>query len=63
MAHFCAKCGEALPEEACFCPNCGTKVPESSDPSIRIRQDENGGLIFDVPEGTTVTISDAKPDH
>jgi uncharacterized OB-fold protein len=58
MAKYCTKCGEELKPEARFCPNCGEKVEED----IQIIQNEEGGLTFIVPEGTTVTISDEKPE-
>lgn len=62
MAKFCEKCGTALNPGSKFCPECGFKIPDVKDNEIKIRQDGKGGLIFDVPEGTTVEISDSKPD-
>ena len=58
MANFCTNCGQALEPKYRFCPRCGAAVPQDT---VRIREDGKGGLIFDVPEGTTVTISDAPP--
>ena len=60
MAKYCTNCGTLLPANSKFCPECGTKV---QDNEIRISEDGKGGLIFDVPEGTTVTISDEKPEE
>ena len=58
---FCWKCGKKIPEEARFCPYCGAEVRRLEE--ITIREDGKGGLIFDVPEGTTVTISDEMPEQ
>ncbi len=58
MANFCTNCGKPLKPEFRFCPICGASVPQET---ITVREDGNGGLIFDVPEGSTVTISDAPP--
>ena len=58
MANFCTNCGSSLKPEYRFCPGCGTAVAQDK---VTIREDGKGGLIFDVPEGTTVTISDAPP--
>jgi|GEM_PF-2749774 len=60
MAKYCTNCGTLLPANSKFCPECGTKV---QDNEIRISEDGKGGLIFEVPEGTTVTISDEKPEE
>ena len=54
----CKYCGFELEDEALFCPACGTRVRQP-DLGIRIREDGKGGLIMDVPEGSTVTISDS----
>ena len=57
MHNYCGKCGTKLPPDSRFCPHCGTPVPLGKD-EIRVTEDGKGGLIFDVPEGSTVTISD-----
>ena len=59
MSEYCAKCGTKLRPDAVFCPECGTKIQTDS---ITIKEDGKGGLIFEVPEGTTVTISDSMPE-
>ena len=59
MQKFCTNCGAALRAGDRFCPKCGKKVRKEE--TITIREDGKGGLIFDVPEGTTVTISDTMP--
>ena len=58
MAKFCTKCGTKLRPDDRFCPECGTKAREEK---ITIREDGKGGLIMEVPEGSTVTISDTMP--
>ena len=60
MNNFCANCGTKLSPKSRFCPACGTPVSKSEN-EIRITEDGKGGLIFEVPEGSTVTISDQKP--
>ena len=62
MANYCPNCGKALRPEYRFCPEGGSAVP-AEDNGIKIRPDGNGGLIFDVPEGTTVSISDSVPSQ
>ena len=59
MANFCTKCGASLKPGDKFCPNCG--APVEADNGIRINRDKKGGLSFEVPEGSTVEISDPKP--
>ena len=56
MAKFCEKCGAKLNPDSRFCPECGAKIND-----IKITEDGKGGLKFDVPEGSTVTISDPEP--
>ena len=55
MAKFCEKCGAKLNPDSRFCPECGAKIVD-----IKVSEDGKGGLKFDVPEGSTVTISDSK---
>lgn len=59
MANFCAKCGAPLKKGDKFCPNCGSLIETNKE--IKISQDDKGGLTFDVPEGSTVEISNNKP--
>ena len=61
MANFCDKCGAPLGPEAKFCPECGAKIVEVKKKDIKITEDGKGGLKFDVPEGTTVSVSDPEP--
>ncbi|MBR4470825.1 MAG: zinc ribbon domain-containing protein [Erysipelotrichaceae bacterium] len=61
MANFCEKCGTPLGPKAKFCPECGAKIIEIKKKDIKITEDGKGGLRFDVPEGTTVSISDPEP--
>ncbi len=61
MAKFCDQCGAALNPDSKFCPECGARIVKKKDNGIRIKEDGKGGLIFEVPEGTTVEISDTVP--
>ena len=61
MAKHCSKCGMQVRPEARFCPKCGAKLDPNS--TIEIREDGKGGLIMEVPEGSTVTISNEMPKH
>ena len=49
---YCTNCGAKLPEEGLYCPECGKRIIDR----IEVKEDGKGGLVFDVPEGTTVTI-------
>ena len=60
MTKFCTKCGTSLRPDDKFCPECGAKVAD--DNGIKVFQDDKGGLVFEVPEGTSVEISDARPE-
>jgi len=62
MSKFCTKCGTSLNPDDRFCPECGAEVAAANNNGIKVFQDDKGGLVFEVPEGTTVEISDAKPE-
>ena len=62
MAKFCEKCGAPLNPGSKFCPECGAKIVEVKKNDIKITQNDKGGLTFDVPEGSTVEISDSKAE-
>ena len=62
MAKFCEKCGASLNPGSKFCPECGAKIVEVKKNDIKITQNDKGGLTFDVPEGSTVEISDSKAE-
>ncbi len=52
--NYCVYCGAKLMKEGLYCPGCGKRIPDRID----VKEDGQGGLIFDVPEETTVTIQD-----
>ncbi|MBO7677014.1 MAG: zinc ribbon domain-containing protein [Erysipelotrichaceae bacterium] len=62
MAKYCIKCGAELRPDSKFCLKCGEPV-KGHNKKIKITEDGKGGLNFDVPDGTTVTISDEMPQQ
>jgi len=56
---YCTHCGASLPDNAKFCTACGTPVSKPARP--RATTTQQGGIVIDAPEGSTVTISDRPP--
>ena len=57
MPNFCWNCGAKLDPTARFCPTCGKRV------ATEAYTNDQGGITIEVPEGSTVTISDEMPEE